>query len=281
MNLPVIAWWSGGITSALACKITLDLFKNVRVVFIDTRNEDADTYRFKADCERWYGCSIETITSEHYGSIEDVWKRFKGMNFANGAICSTELKRAVRIEFERHNEYLYQVFGFEFETKEFQRALAMAENYPSSKPIFPLLMYGIDKKQALQMVEQEGIKIPDSYLLGFSNNNCLMTGCVQGGIGYWQKFARTFPDRFDKMAAMEHELSEMKGRPVTMLKDRRNGKDERLFLKKHPLWPEIAELSETKGREPEPLTDCGPFGCAVNDRLPRPKTELEINFEKE
>lgn len=25
------------------------------------------------------------------------------------------------------------------------------------------------------------------YKLGFTNNNCFGTGCVQGGIGYWQK----------------------------------------------------------------------------------------------
>ena len=46
----IICWWSGGITSAVACKIALDLFKDkneCRVIMIDTGNEDEDTYRFK------------------------------------------------------------------------------------------------------------------------------------------------------------------------------------------------------------------------------------------
>jgi PP-loop superfamily ATP-utilizing enzyme len=36
----VIAWWSGGITSAVACKIAIDLFgkENCRVIMIDTKN---------------------------------------------------------------------------------------------------------------------------------------------------------------------------------------------------------------------------------------------------
>ena len=54
-NKKIICWWSGGITSAVACKTALDLFKDkneCRVVMIDTGNEDEDTYRFKTDCEK-------------------------------------------------------------------------------------------------------------------------------------------------------------------------------------------------------------------------------------
>lgn len=48
-NKKIICWWSGGITSAVACKTALDLFKDknkCRVIMIDTGNEDEDTYRF-------------------------------------------------------------------------------------------------------------------------------------------------------------------------------------------------------------------------------------------
>ena len=60
----VICWWSGGITSAVACKLGIDLFgkENCRVVMQDTQNEHEDTYRFKSDCEKWYGLPIEVIT---------------------------------------------------------------------------------------------------------------------------------------------------------------------------------------------------------------------------
>ena len=48
----VICWWSGGVTSAVACKLTIDTFgkDNCRVIFIDTENEHMDTYRFMEDC---------------------------------------------------------------------------------------------------------------------------------------------------------------------------------------------------------------------------------------
>ena len=48
----VICWWSGGITSAVACKLAIDLYgkENCRVIMLDTKNEHEDTYRFKDDC---------------------------------------------------------------------------------------------------------------------------------------------------------------------------------------------------------------------------------------
>ncbi len=61
----VIAWWSGGITSAVACKLAIDFYgkDNVQVLFIDTKNEHEDTYRFLKDCQKWYGCLIGSILS--------------------------------------------------------------------------------------------------------------------------------------------------------------------------------------------------------------------------
>lgn len=100
MKAKHIAWWSGGITSAVTCKYMIKMLghKNVRIIFIDTKNEDDDTYRFKADCEKWYGCKIETISSTEYDSIEEVWYKHLSLNVATGAICSTKLKREVREE---------------------------------------------------------------------------------------------------------------------------------------------------------------------------------------
>jgi 3'-phosphoadenosine 5'-phosphosulfate sulfotransferase (PAPS reductase)/FAD synthetase len=52
----VIGWWSGGVTSAVTCRLCIDIYgvNNVRLIFIDTFNEDEDTYRFNKDCEEWY-----------------------------------------------------------------------------------------------------------------------------------------------------------------------------------------------------------------------------------
>ncbi len=287
----VICWFSGGITSAVACKKAIEIYglDNCRVIMLDTKNEHNDTYRFKDDCEKWYGIKIESISAigEKFDSIQHVWYKYKSLNTANGAVCSSELKRRVREVWEKSNEYSYQVFGFEFEKKEFNRAMALKLNHPHVNPVFPLLMFGLNKKDCLNIVKENGIKIPDAYLMGFNNNNCLKSGCTQGGIGYWQKISRELPDLYDKMAKIEHDLTDMKGHPVTMLRDQsKNAKTKKetkkysdlIFLKKHKDYPENKILSEMKGREPEPLTDCNGF-CGVNELNPESKTIDELNFE--
>jgi hypothetical protein len=279
----VIAWWSGGITSAVTCKICIDTYgvENVRVIFIDTFNEDEDTYRFKKDCEVLYGKEIETITliGDKYNSIQDVWIKHKSLNVANGAICSSELKRRVREKWQKNNEYDLQAFGFEIE--EINRAKSMKLNHSKAKPIFPLLLFGYSKKDCIKIIEDYGVEIPRMYHLGFHNNNCFKTGCVQGGIGYWQKIRDEYPDKFNAMADMEHKLTEIKGEPVTMLKDQSNeakqSKNQLLFLKPHPDYPNAKDISMIKGREVKPLFECNGF-CGINDLSDRVDTEREINY---
>ena len=292
-NKKIICWWSGGITSAVACKLAINLFggDRCRVVMIDTKNEHPDTYRFKDDCAVWYGQEIEVITGLGEGTkfttIEDVWRHYKSLNVATGAICSTELKRYVRERWQKTNNYEYQVFGFEFDKSEFNRARSMYANHSKSKAIFPLLMFGYDKNKCIEIVTEQGIEIPKMYQMGFKNNNCFNTGCVQGGIGYWQKIKREFPDKFEKMALMEHELTELRGEPVTMLKDQSNEakakkKDSKfanlVFLKKNPKYPDMKCLDDMKQMEVAPLFECNGF-CGTNDLNERPATEEQINFD--
>lgn len=186
----IICWWSGGVTSAVACYLAIKLYgiENCRIIFIDTFNEHLDTYRFKKDCERWYGIEIESITGigGKYKKIQDVWFAYLSLNVATGAICSTDLKRLVREKWEKENPvFEHQVFGFDI--SEANRALSMKINNPHTKPIFPLLFHALTKKKCILELQMNFITIPLMYFLGFNNNNCFGTGCVQGGIGYWQK----------------------------------------------------------------------------------------------
>lgn len=282
----VICWWSGGITSAVACWLAISIFgkKRCRVIFIDTNNEDDDTYRFKSDCEKWYGLPIENITAigEKYESIQDVWRKHLSLNVATGAICSSILKRKCREDWQKQNiDYTHQVFGFEFEKKEFNRSLGMYLNHPKAKAIYPLLMFAYDKSKCLEIVESFGIKIPITYELGFQNNNCFKTGCVQGGIGYWQKMKNDFPDKFYAMAEIEHELTDLSGQPKTMLKDQskeaKESGNELVFLVKHPEYPNLKCIDDMPKCKVQPLKECNGY-CGIND-LQRNTTESEINFE--
>jgi len=283
MNNKIICWWSGGVTSAVTCKLCIDIYgiENVRLIFIDTFNEDEDTYRFKKDCEKWYDKEIETITriGKKYDKIQDVWYKYKSLNVAGGAVCSSELKRELRKEWEKENDYRYQAFGFDVD--EIRRVKSMTNNYrQTAKPIFPLLMFGYTKKDCVEIILEDGLKLPNAYVLGFLNNNCLKTGCVQGGIGYWQKMGRDIPSNFDAMAQIEHDLTDLKGEPVTMCKDQSRGGG-LVFLKPHPDYPNLKDISMMKGREPQPLMDCNGLACGVTDLDKRNTTENEINYQTE
>jgi 3'-phosphoadenosine 5'-phosphosulfate sulfotransferase (PAPS reductase)/FAD synthetase len=271
----VICWWSGGVTSAVACKIAIDLYGkgNCQVIFMDTKNEDDDSYRFLRDCEEWYGLPIDVISfvPNKYLSIQSVWRQYKALNNAQGAICSSSLKRDLRLAWEKENEgqWSHQVFGFDI--SESKRSRSMKLNHPQACPIFPLMLHAMSKKECIEMIEAAGISIPRAYYMGFLNNNCLKTGCVKGGIGYWQKMRRDMPEVFRAMADMEHELSLAAGYPVTCLKDQSNEakaksdkKETLVFLVKNPLFPENKELADMKECKVEPLVECNGF-CFTND----------------
>lgn len=269
----VICWWSGGVTSAVACKMAIDLYCpwNCRVIFMDTGNEDEDTYRFLKDCEKWYGLKIEVISfiGNKYDSIQSVWRQYKSLNSAQGAICSSSLKRDLRLAWEKENGWSYQVYGFDI--SESKRARSMKLNHPQANPIFPLLFHAMSKKDCIEVIEAAGLSIPRAYYMGFLNNNCLKTGCVKGGIGYWQKMRREKPEVFQAMADMEHELSLAAGYPVTCLKDQSNeakGKEDKkdalVFLVKNSLFPKNKELADMRECKVEPLVECNGF-CFTND----------------
>lgn len=285
MEKDIIGWWSGGATSAVACKLAIRDYgtERCRIVMIDTLNEHVDTYRFREDCEAWYGVPIEVIKSERFKSIQDVWRKYKALNHATGAVCSYFLKNQVRVRWERDNMFTHQIFGFEYTKKEIRRYEALKTNHPHTKPLAPLIYEKINKIRALDIIQKQGIQLPMAYKLGYSNNNCLETGCVQGGVGYWKKIQKEEPDKFNRMAIMEHELTESKGSPVTMLRDQsmaaKESGNSQVFLRKNKKYPNLKCLDDMRGREVRPLVDCNGF-CGTNDLNPVHPTDFDINREQ-
>jgi hypothetical protein len=263
-NHPVIAWWSGGVISAVVCKICIDLFgkENVRVVFIDTKNEADDTYTFLLQCEQWYGIKIEVISSTEYDNIEDIWYDSMSLGLAKGAKCTEILKIKVRQQFIKQNAFSYNAFGYDI--SEISRATDMNKNNPHLRPIYPAMAKALSKKDCIKIIQNANdmflhIEVPKSYRRGLHNNNCFKTGCIKGGIGYWQWMQVNEPQKFDAMAIREHEISDLKGEPVTVLKDQ--AKDGGLlFLKHNPKFPDIKDISCKPWRPVETLMpECNGF----------------------
>lgn len=208
----IIAWFSCGATSAVACKIAIQMYDDVRICYVETGSGHPDNERFIRDCEQWYNQKIEILRSSDYKNVDDVLISKSYINSPHGAPCTALLKKQVRYEFEKEiGEWDGQVWGFDYCEREVNRAILFRQQNPYTKPLFPLIERKIDKQAALGMLRMAGIEIPTMYKLGYHNNNCI--GCVKGGIGYWNKIRRDFPDRFKRMAEIERIVG------ATCLKD--------------------------------------------------------------
>ena len=255
----IIGWWSAGITSAVACKLAIENYgsDNVALFYFDTGAAHPDNDRFKKECEEWYGCQIHTRKSKKYDNPLHVIRKNRYVNGPNGARCTLELKKQVRYDIEKEIKYTGQVFGFEFSTKEINRAIRFKEQYPDAKPLFPLIDKRMTKNNCAFFIEQAGIQLPKMYELGYPNNNCI--GCVKGGQGYWNKIRTDFPDVFEQFVEVEHEI----GR--TCLK-----KDSK------PLF--LSELDPNAGRQSKiVMPDCGSFCDLEFTEILDPRVEKILN----
>ena len=282
----VIAWWSGGVASAIACKIALETYPNVELVFCDTGIEHPDTYRFMADFERVLNVKIHKVKSDKFSEPEEVWEKYRGMNFAHGAPCSSELKAFVRVEKvqDLENDYC-QIFGFDFCKKEINRSTNMVKSHPELNPKFPLIEHEITRERLFVEISKLGIEPPEAYKY-FLNNNCIgdpdseKGGCVQGGIGYWMKIKEVFPKKYKYMGEMEHHITEVqkqyqieKGKydedtfkPVTLCRDQRKATHgNRLFLIANPLYPEVETVDVINSRIPMSPFECNGF-CSIDSQ---------------
>lgn len=199
----VISWFSCGATSAIATKLALNQYNDVRIIYIDTHSEHADSMRFLQDCENWFGQKIEIYSSQKYANHFDVIERKRFFNSPAGASCTLELKKKVRWRIEDCiKEWDGQVFGYDISER--HRAKRFREQYPNAKAIYPLIERQLAKSDCLALLKRVPIEIPMMYRLGYHNNNCV--GCVKGKKGYWWKIKNDFPDVFERMAVLEREL---------------------------------------------------------------------------
>lgn len=200
----VVAWFSAGAASAVATKLVLadPAYSNVEVVYTDTGSEHPDNQRFIRDCEEWFGQPVRILKSEKFEDVWDVWETTKFLVGPTGARCTGEMKKKVRFAFQQPGDI--QVFGFTADRREVQRADRFREQNIEVDLRTPLIERSLTKADCLGILAEADIALPAMYLLGYENNNCI--GCVKGGIGYWNKIRRDFPEVFERMATLEEYL---------------------------------------------------------------------------
>lgn len=219
----IAVWFSCGAASAVAAKLTVDIFKplghEVRVVNNPIAEEDADNLRFKRDVEKWIGHPIETAINMRYpdASCESVWQKRKFMAGREGAPCTVELKKQARYDWESKHRPRWHVLGFTHdETKRFER-FVMTER----ENVIPVLIQaGLTKQDCMDILSKH-VRPPRVYEQGFPNANCV--GCVKAtSPTYWNLVRQTHPEVFAKRAATSRQI----GAKLVRVNDRRIFLDE-------------------------------------------------------
>ena len=197
----VVSWFSAGVSSFIATYLEKDNVDKIIYTHIDDQHED--TMRFLKDCEKAIGKEIEILQSP-YKTVNDVIRQFRFINSPYGARCTDMLKRRVRKEWEykHRNESLTYIWGYDIEER--RRAERLLESMPQFKHKFPLIEKQLTKEDCHGILRGLGIKRPMMYELGYRNNNCI--GCVKGGMGYWNKIRKDFPEVFAERAKLEREI---------------------------------------------------------------------------
>lgn len=201
-----VSWFSTGVSSAVATKLCseeLDL-----ILYTHIEDQHIDTLRFLKDCEDWFGMPIEILTSKKAKSVTEACLNAGGKGYINGvagASCTRTLKREVRQDWERTIGKQFKLTYFwGMDYTEQHRADKVRKSLFEYQHRFPLIEYKIGKNEAHEILKASGIKRPMMYDLGYHNNNCV--GCVKGGIGYWNKIRKDFPDVFKQRAALERKI---------------------------------------------------------------------------
>ncbi|MCP4597816.1 hypothetical protein [Neptuniibacter sp.] len=204
----IVCWFSCGAASAVATKIAIEANslslkpKELVVASIYLKDEHPDSERFLKECESWFGQKIEILTSDKYdSSVDKVIASTRYMSGARGARCTKELKKQVRLDWQRHDDI--HVFGMTCEEEKRIDDLLDSENNLSIWPV--LIDEGMSKADCFSLIESIGIELPEMYKLGYNNNNCI--GCLKAqSPGYWNKIRVDFPEVFETRLEQERML---------------------------------------------------------------------------
>jgi hypothetical protein len=241
-----VSWFSCGAASAAATVLARHKYGDaMEAVYCRVAEEHPDNLKFIERFTQRTGIPVTILVNEKYdGSIINVFEDRKFIKSQHGAPCTGLLKKAVRKAYKPTEQYdFHHIFGYTVDERE--RAQRFIDNNPEVIPDFILIDKGIDKKACFKTLAFLGLDLPMMYQLGYTNNNCI--GCVKGGMGYWNKIRKDFPDQFARMAKLERTI----GHAVN--------KDEH-----GPVY--LDELDPKRGRfKTDVPGDCG-FTCEANPK---------------
>lgn len=236
--------------------------------------EDADSYRFQDEVQRYFGIPIVRIVEGR-----DIWQAMfdaRAITIPVGnnrvAPCSIKLKREpidrwIEEHYTPDECVLVTGLGWD-EHKRIRDFDAVKAPYrawhPMSEPPYA------DNCTIAAKWEARGIKVPALYEAGFPHGNC-GGACVKAGQTSWARLYFTNKPRYiyhaDKEAQFRAEINPR----VTILRDRRGGQSKPMTLY------EFAErLDRGEAYEQDDWGGCGCFAPVVQGRMDSLILETEV-----
>lgn len=247
--------FSGGAGSWASAKRVAELHgtDRLKLVFTDTLIEDEDLYRFLDEAADNVGGEFIRLADGR-----DVWQVFFDVRFlGNSRIdpCSKILKRDLFRKWLKENypdpETVVIYLGFDWtEDHRYQKAIPHWAPYEIKAPLCEAPY--LDKDDVFEWMENEGIKRPRLYEMGFPHNNC-GGFCVKAGQAHFKRLLEVMPDRYAYHENKEQEIREFLGKDVAILKQMRNKVTRPLTLKDLRL--------QVEAEQPIDQHDWGGCGC--------------------
>lgn len=220
---------SSGLGSAFAWKLWCDRYgpENVTGVFTDVNGEHPDNYRFLAEIQYHLGSRLIKLANDGK-TIWDVMIEAKFLANPRVDICSRVLKREAFLDWLRANvdpAHTHIALGLDWtEVHRFDRARPRwaADGFTIVAPLCDPPYY--DRSDFQEWLDEEEIKRPAMYELGFEHGNC-GGGCVKAGIKQFKHLLRVDRNWYiNWWEAGEERVRKAIGRDdVAILRDRRGG----------------------------------------------------------
>ncbi len=158
MKTLTVAWFSAGVSSAVATKLAIKEIDEVYYIHID--DQHPDSLRFVRDCEVWFGKPI-TILQSPYKTVEAALRKAAFIRGPHGSPCTQWLKKRVRAEWEMDRKDQFRLrYAWGMDSAEAHRAERVRETMRGFDHSFPLIENGIGKRESHEMLRASGIKRP-------------------------------------------------------------------------------------------------------------------------
>jgi len=259
-----IVFYSGGIGSYFAAKRVVEKYGNEDVIllFTDTLIEDEDLYRFIEESSEKLGVELVKISDGR--TPWEVARDVRYIPNSRIAQCSHFLKQKTAEKYIKENytpDDCILYLGIDW--SEQHRINAPLKNWAPYHLKFPMIEKPfLNKDEMLRILsEEDNIKIPRLYELGFSHNNC-GGFCFRAGVAHFKNLLDKLPERYLEHEQNEQSLLEYLGRDdISILRRTRNGIKTNITMK--ALREELEENNSQLSFDDQ--FDFGGCGCFVHE----------------